>query len=155
MPTFSNRRWVRFSAEQMFDVVADVERYPEFLPLCDSLGVTSRAEDAGKTILVAKMAVGYKGIREAFTTRVTLKPAELAILVEYLDGPFHHLENRWKFVAAAGGSEIDFYIDYAFRSRMLAVLMGSLFEQAFRRFSEAFEERARQVHGSAHLSKSP
>ena len=149
MPSFSNRRRVRYSPQQMFDVVADIERYPEFLPLCESLEVTDRDTSGRETRLVARMAVGYKGLRETFTTRVTLKPDLPAILVEYLDGPFHHLENRWRFLAAPDGSEIDFYIDYEFRSGMLALLMGSVFDQAFHRFSEAFEERARHVYGVA------
>ncbi len=95
------------------------------------------------------MGVGFKGIREAFTTQVLLKPSEPAILVEYLDGPFHHLENRWRFLAAPGGSEIDFFIDYEFRSKMLAVLMGSVFDQAFRKFTEAFDQRARAIYGAS------
>ena len=149
MPTFATRRFVPFTQNQMFDVVADVECYPEFLPLCDSLVVLSREVRADVTKLVATMGVGYQGIRQSFTTEVLLKPVEPAILVTYLDGPFHHLENRWGFLAAPGGSEIDFYIDYEFRSKMLAVLMGSLFDQAFRRFTQAFDERARSVYGQS------
>ncbi len=110
---------------QMFDIVADVERYPEFLPLCESLAVKSREALGDKTRLVATMGVGYKTLRETFTTQVLLKPGEPAIDVTYLDGPFHHLENRWRFLATPGGSEIDFFIEYAFKSPMLALLMGA------------------------------
>lgn len=148
MPTFTNRHFVPFTARQMYDLVADVERYPEFLPLCESLTITSREADGNATRLVATMGVGYKTIRERFASRVILRPDDLAIDVAYLDGPFHHLENRWRFLAAPDGSEIDFYISYEFRSRMLAVLMGTLFDQAFRRFTAAFEERARVVYGT-------
>jgi coenzyme Q-binding protein COQ10 len=151
MPSFSTRRFTPFTPGEMYAVVADVERYPEFLPLCESLVVTSRKEQANQTVLVATMGVGYKAIRESFTTRATLSPRTPAILVEYIDGPFHHLENRWRFLPAGGGSEIDFFIDYEFRSRMLALLMGSLFDQAFRRFAEAFDERARKVYGDRRL----
>lgn len=147
MPSYSSRRRVPFTPAQMFDVVADVERYPEYLPLCESLVVTSRDAIPGGTKLIATMGVGYKTIRENFTTQVLLRPDEPAIDVAYLDGPFHHLDNRWRFLDAPGGSDIDFYIEYEFRSRMLAVLMGSLFDQAFRRFSEAFDARARKLYG--------
>lgn len=147
MPSFTSRRRVAFTPAQMYDVVADVERYPEFLPLCESLVVKSREEVPGGSKLIATMGVGYKTIRETFTTQVRLRPDEPAIDVAYLDGPFHHLDNRWRFLAAPSGSDIDFYIEYEFRSRMLAVLMGSLFDQAFRRFSEAFDARARGLYG--------
>ena len=154
MPSFSNIRDVPFTAQQMFYLVADVERYPEFLPLCESLIVLSRRVEGGLTILEARMGVGYKAIRETFTSRVTLTPAAPSnmpatpsILVEYLDGPFRRLENRWRFIPTVGGSDIDFYVDYEFRSPVLAILMGAMFDKAFRQFASAFEERARQVYG--------
>jgi coenzyme Q-binding protein COQ10 len=130
----------------MFDVVADVERYPEFLPLCESLAVESRTATANGSVLVARMSVGYRAIREAFTTRVTLEPAAPAILVEYLDGPFSHLENRWRFLPTPGGCEIDFFIDYQFRSTMLALVVGAAFDKAVRHYAEAFEARARALY---------
>jgi coenzyme Q-binding protein COQ10 len=132
----------------MFDVVADVERYPEFLPLCEGLAVESRAPAADGSVLVARMTVGYRAIREAFTTRVTLRPAEPAILVEYLDGPFSHLENQWRFLAAPGGCDVDFFIDYQFRSTMLALVVGAAFDKAVRHYTEAFETRARALYGA-------
>jgi coenzyme Q-binding protein COQ10 len=152
MPRHEARRVVPYSPGQMYALVADVERYPEFLPLCESLQVrrrTPRAEGDGE-VLLATMAVGYKAIRESFTSRVTLEPAIPRVLVEYVDGPFSHLENRWDFHAVPGregACEVEFQIDYAFRSFLLQALMGSLFEQAFARFAEAFEERARAVYG--------
>lgn len=148
MPRFSNQRRVPFTPVQMFDVVADVEKYPRFLPMCESLTVRRREEKGESTILTATMGVGYKAIREHFTSRVTLVPAEPRILVEYLDGPFHHLENRWRFLPATHGSIVDFYIEYEFRSAMLGLLMGAMFDRAFHKFSEAFEARARTVYGS-------
>jgi coenzyme Q-binding protein COQ10 len=160
MPSFEKRQRVSFSARQMYDLVADVERYPEFLPMCESLAVRRREVVNGCDVLTATMAVGYKALKESFTTRVTLMPRESQILVAYLDGPFRRLENRWRFVpdlagaladkalVDAGGSVVDFYIDYEFRSALLAVVMGALFDKAFRRFTQAFEERARVVYGS-------
>jgi coenzyme Q-binding protein COQ10 len=140
-------RRVPFSAKQMFAIVADVERYPEFLPLCEGLHVRSRAQHGNESVLTATMSVGYRAIRESFTSRVTLRPARNEIDVAYLDGPFSHLDNRWRFRDVSGGSEIDFYIDYAFASRMLALVMGAVFDKAVRRYTQAFEERASAVYG--------
>lgn len=148
MPTFRNRRNLKFTPGQMFDVVADVERYPEFVPMCETLQVNSRTTSGTDEILVATMSVGYKAIRETFTTRVTLRKQQNQILVEYLDGPFSHLENRWCFLPSGDGCEVDFYLDYQFRSRMLAMLMGTVFDKAFRKFSAAFEARAHRVYRS-------
>jgi coenzyme Q-binding protein COQ10 len=136
----------------MFDLVSDVERYPEFVPLCQSLQVRRRATDAaGVEVLTADMKVGYLAIRESFTTRVTLDRTNLKILVEYIDGPFSWLENVWTFTAEgeAKTSRVEFFIDYEFRSRMLGALMGSMFDAAFRRFAVAFERRADKVYGTA------
>jgi coenzyme Q-binding protein COQ10 len=155
MPSFSNIRRVPFTAQQMFDLVADVEKYPEFLPLCESLSVLTRRDAGPQTVLDARMGVGYKAIHETFTSRVTLTPDGPAILVEYLDGPFKRLENRWRFLAAPGGSDIDFYVDYEFRSPILAVLMGVMFDKAFRQFAAAFEERARKVYGVGAIASGP
>ena len=131
----------------MFALVADVESYPEFLPLCEALKVTSRRERENKTLLIADMTVGYKAIRETFTSQVMLDPEALRIEVQYLNGPFRYLNNVWTFLPADGGSDIGFYIDYEFKSRMLGILMGSMFDVAFRKFSQAFEERADKIYG--------
>ena len=147
MPKFETTRRVPYTAQQMYQIVADVEAYPQFLPLCEALKVESREVAGEKTTIIATMSVGYKTIRESFRTRVTLTPGEPTILVEYLDGPFKRLENRWRFLPTATGSDVHFFIDYEFRSVMLSVLMGALFDKAFRRFSEAFEDRARTVYG--------
>jgi len=151
MPKFRTSRTVPFAAKAMFDLVADVEAYPQFLPLCLDLKVRRRtvAEDGRQTV-VADMVVGYKAIRESFTSRVTCDPANLAILVEYIDGPFQHLENRWHFEELGPElSKIEFDIAYEFRSRALALIVGNMFETAFRKFAEAFENRAALVYGSA------
>jgi len=132
----------------MFDLVADVERYPEFVPMCESLTVRKRSgEPEGVEIIIADMTVAYKVIRETFSSRVTLDRPKLSILVEYLDGPFSHLENRWRFRPESERmSEVDFFISYEFRSKMLGMVMGALFDSAFRRFAEAFERRADKIY---------
>ena len=147
MPSFRTTRQVRHSPSQMFDLVADVESYPDFLPLCEDLKIRRRAQSGeGIETLVAEMAVGYKAIRESFTSRVTLDRPRLQILVEYVDGPFSYLENRWTFRPVPGGCEVEFFIDYEFRSLALRLLMGAMFDRAFRKFVEAFEERADQIY---------
>lgn len=148
MPSFRSTQTVGHSPVQMFDLVADVERYPEFLPLCESLRVLRRSQSGeGVETLVAAMGVGYKAIRESFTTRVTLDRPRLRILVEYVDGPFKYLENRWTFKPHATGCEVDFFISYEFRSLTLGLLMGSVFDKAFRRFVGAFQDRADAIYG--------
>ncbi len=149
MPEFSTTRHVRHSASEMFDLVADVERYPEFVPLCRALKVKKRAAAGeGVEILVADMTVAYKLIRETFTSRVTLDKPKLQILVEYLDGPFSRLQNRWNFrTAGEQACDVEFFISYEFKSRVLAALMGAMFDAAFRRFADAFEKRADAIYG--------
>jgi coenzyme Q-binding protein COQ10 len=149
MPEFTTTRHVRHSAANMFDLVADVERYPEFVPLCSSLKVRRRIEEPECVlILIADMTVAYKVIRERFVSRVTLDRPNLQILVEYLEGPFSHLENRWSFRPTGERTcEVRFFISYEFRSRMLGMLMGSMFDLAFRRFAAAFEHRADKIYG--------
>jgi coenzyme Q-binding protein COQ10 len=131
----------------MFNLVADVESYPEFVPLCEELRIRRRAKsDDGIETLVAEMSVGYKAIRETFTTRVTIDEPRLRILVEYVEGPFSFLENRWTFKPDPAGCAVEFYIAYEFKSFALRMLMGTMFDRAFRKFAEAFEERADVVY---------
>jgi coenzyme Q-binding protein COQ10 len=149
MPEFATRRRVRHSAGDMFDLVADVERYPEFVPLCQSLRVRRRVPEAeGVELVVAEMVVAYKLVRQNFTSRITLDRANLEILVEYVEGPFSRMQNRWHFRPLSEQTcEVEFFISYEFKSRTLAMLMGAMFEAAFRRFASAFERRADQVYG--------
>jgi coenzyme Q-binding protein COQ10 len=155
MPQFSSKRRVPHSAQQMFDLVADVERYPQFVPLCKALKIRERVQqDDGTEVLIADMTVSFKLVQESFTSRVTLDRANRKILVEYLKGPFSNLENRWTFVAKTERAcEVGFFIAYDFRSRVLATLMGAMFDAAFHKFAEAFETRADQVYGRAALSR--
>ena len=147
MPHFETNHVVKHTADQMFDLVADVEHYPAFLPLCEALTVRTRKERDGKVLLLADMTVGYKAIRETFTTQVLLNKDERVIEVKYIDGPFKYLDNRWRFEPAGEGQSIvHFYIDYEFKSRILGALMGSMFDRAFRMFSDAFEKRADSIY---------
>jgi coenzyme Q-binding protein COQ10 len=148
MPEFRTTRRVAHSAPAMFDLVADVERYPEFVPFCESLDVRGRRKEGEREVLVADMSVGYKLVRETFTSKVTLDRPALTIRADYLDGPFRSLENSWTFSPLPeGGSEISFCIVWEFRSRTLAVLMGAMFDRAFRTFADAFEARADRIYG--------
>jgi len=161
MPSFKTTQIVSFTAQQMFDLVADIQAYPQFLPLCEDLKIRERNSTAeGLPQLIADMTCGYKAIRETFTSRVTLDQPNQRILVEYIDGPFSHLRNQWRFEQSPpsyepGGSAVHFDIDYAFKSPMLGLLVGSMFYHAFRRFLVAFESRATQVYGSNSGSANP
>ncbi|KJC53784.1 cyclase [Bradyrhizobium sp. LTSP849] len=154
MPKFSSKRRVHHSASEMFDLVADVERYPEFVPLCSALKIRQRMpKPDGTEVLVADMTVSFKLVKESFTSRVTLDRANLKILVEYLQGPFSNLENRWTFEPKGDDvCDVGFFLAYEFKSRMLALLMGSMFDAAFARFSTAFEKRADAVYGRPKLA---
>lgn len=149
MPRFSSKRRVPHSAAQMFDLVADIERYPEFVPLCQALKVRQHTQRPdGTEIVVADMTVSFKLVRETFTSQVTLDRPNLKILVEYLRGPFRNLENRWTFEAKGEDvCDVGFFLSYEFKSRMLAALMGAMFDAAFARFSMAFEKRADVIYG--------
>jgi len=149
MPRFSSKRRVDHSAREMFDLVADVERYPEFVPLCQSLKIRQRTQQPdGTEVVVADMTVSFKLVKESFTSKVTLDRSNLTILVEYLRGPFRHLENRWSFEPKSEKAcDVGFFLEYEFKSRMLAMLMGTMFDAAFARFSAAFEKRADIIYG--------
>ena len=154
MPSFRSERRVRHRSDRMFDLVADVERYPEFVPLCQSLKIRQRNPGPnGTEVVIADMTVSFKLVRETFTSRVTLDRPNLNILVEYLRGPFSKLENRWTFEPKSDNScDVGFYIAYEFKSRMLALLMGSMFDAAFQRFAAAFEKRADRIYGKRIVS---
>lgn len=149
MPQFETTRRVSHSAQNMFDLVADVAQYPRFVPLCKSLRVRRRDTlPDGREVMIAEMTVAYKFIRESFTSRVILDRANNIIDVSYLDGPFQEMNNRWTFTAVDDAhTDVGFHIRYEFKSATLATLMGSVFDRAFRKFASAFEERADKVYG--------
>jgi coenzyme Q-binding protein COQ10 len=146
MPSHAERRVLPYSPRDMFDLVADIDKYPQFLPWCLAARVRSREGN----IIVADLVIGHSFIRERFTSRVTLTPppdehGEGRIDVEYIEGPMEHLTNQWIFRPVPQGTEIDFHVDFAFRSRMLEKLMGMLFHEAVTRMVRAFETRAAKV----------
>ena len=159
MPAFSTTRRVPFTPRQMYDLVADVEQYPKFLPLCEGLTVKKRERDGDEAVLICAMTVGYHAIRETFTSRVVLDPSTLQVhagsVPEYPSGPFRQVENRWSFAQAEGGCDVQFYISYEFKSLMLQMLVGSLFDRVFRRYTQAFEERAHAVYGAPAVGTAP
>lgn len=150
MPTYADRQIVPFSPVQMFDLVADVGRYPEFLPWCTGAHVRSREHVRTREaeLLVADLAVGFGPIRERFTSRVILQTPR-RIRVTYQDGPFHYLNNQWLFTADTDGTRIDFWVDFEFRNRMLQRAMGLVFNEAVRRMVGAFLQRAKDVYDDA------
>ncbi|HVY18512.1 MAG TPA: SRPBCC family protein [Bauldia sp.] len=150
MPHFATERHVAHSAADMFALVADVETYPQFVPMCEKLTVRARSREGEREVLVADMTVAYAIVRETFTTKVTVDRQALAISAEYINGPFHHLDSRWTFVPEGERAcLVRFAIDYEFKSRVLSAVMGATFESAFRKFGEAFEKRADTVYGTA------
>ncbi|MCZ2328595.1 type II toxin-antitoxin system RatA family toxin [Bartonella sp. F02] len=149
MPTFTTQKKIAHTAPEMFDLVSDIECYPEFLPMCEALTIRSRKKNEEKTLIIADMTVGYKMIQETFTTQVFLQPKESIIEVQYIDGPFKYLENRWRFhsLENSNACNVEFFIDYEFKNKIFGLVMSSVFDIAFHKFTDAFEMRAHQVYG--------
>ena len=143
MTVHRETRVLPYTPAQVYHLVADVERYPEFLPWCLVCRIKKRESE---TSLIAELAVGFKMVREQFLSRVTLQPIE-AIKVEYLSGPFDHLTNTWELAPDPGGTAVHFYLSFEFKSRLLQALIGVLFEEAVHRMVSAFEERAKKLYG--------
>ncbi len=152
MPTHAEKRRLPYTPEQMFDLVADVEKYPEFLPWCVATRIKSRHGDT----ITADMAVGYKMFRERFTSVARIDREHMRIDIEYREGPFRYLNNHWLFERDGKGCAIDFYIDFEFRSHILEKAITAVFNKAVSVMVEAFEKRARATYGSdGRKSKSP
>jgi coenzyme Q-binding protein COQ10 len=158
MPTHAERKKLPYSAEQMFDLVAGVEKYPEFLPWCLSAHIIKQTD----TEIFADLVIGYKLVREWFTSKVMLdRPG--SIRVEYLRGPMRHLANNWNFIPEPdGGCTVDFYVDFEFKNPIFQKLMGVFFNEIVRRMVDAFESRAQALYGrkksrpaSSTVKKSP
>lgn len=141
MPRHAETRRLPYTPDQMFDLVADVSRYAEFLPWVTAVRIRSNSP----TEMVADLIVGFKGLRETFTSKVQ-KVRPTAIHVDYLDGPLKYLTNDWRFRAAPGGCDVDFAVDFAFRNRMFEMLAGQVFGQALRKMIGAFEDRAASLY---------
>lgn len=142
MPTHAEKKVLRYTPEQLFDMVADVRRYPEFLPWCVGARIISRSEQE----LVADLTIGFKMFRETFRSQVTLERPH-HVHVRYLNGPFRYLNNHWRFHAHPQGTEVDFFVDFEFRSRLLQAVIGTVFNEAVRLMVRAFERRAMQLYG--------
>ncbi|RAU22426.1 ubiquinone-binding protein [Paramagnetospirillum kuznetsovii] len=143
MPTHAEQRILPYTPEQLFQLVADVEKYPEFLPWC----VASRIRRREGQVFFADLVIGFKLIRERFTSKVTLNGPD-RVDVTYTEGPFHHLNNHWIFRRQPdGGTEIDFYVDFEFKSKLLQTVIGALFNEAVKLMVSSFEKRARQLYG--------
>jgi coenzyme Q-binding protein COQ10 len=142
MPTHAEQRVLPYTPEQLFALVADVERYPEFLPWC----VGARIRERRQGLIVADLIIGFRMFRERFTSRVVLDPPH-RIDVAYTDGPFRYLNNHWKFERVPEGCRIDFFVDFEFKSRILQKVIEVLFSEAVRRMVAAFEARARDLYG--------
>lgn len=143
MPKHSETRRLPYTPEQMFDLVADVKHYPEFLPWVSAMRVRQDSD----TATLADMIVGFKGLRETFTSKVE-KERPSRIHVEYIDGPLKYLHNDWRFRPDGEGCAVDFVVDFAFKNRVFEMLAGQVFGMALRKMIGAFEERAAQLYGS-------
>jgi coenzyme Q-binding protein COQ10 len=148
MPTHSETRALPYTADQMFDLVADVGSYPKFLPWCAAARVKSRTPFEEGEIMEADLVISFKVFRERFTSRVELNPAKREIHTEYLDGPFRYMQSSWRFTETPGGCEVIFYVDFAFKNKILQQLIGVVFNEAMQRIVRAFEARAEALYGA-------
>lgn len=149
MPTHAERQIVPYTPEQLFDLVADVGKYPQFLPWC----IGARVRGSSPTALVADLTIGFGPFRESFTSRVTLDRPH-RVRVRYENGPFRYLNNQWDFRPHEGGTEVAFFVDFEFRSRILQAAIGVVFNEAVRRMVNAFQKRAREIYGPPVLARS-
>ncbi|QJF51322.1 type II toxin-antitoxin system RatA family toxin [Roseobacter ponti] len=147
MPTHSETRKLPYTAQQMYDLVADVGSYPEFLPWCSAARVRSVTQQGDREIMEADLVISFKVFRERFTSRVELMPRDKKIDTEYLDGPFRYMKSNWAFEDTEGGCNVSFFVDFAFRNMILQRLIGVVFNEAMHRIVRAFEARAADLHG--------
>lgn len=149
MPTHSETRVLPYSAQQMYDLVADVARYPQFLPWCAAARIRSRRIEGPAEVMEADLVISFKVFRERFGSRVTLFADTHKIDTEYLDGPFRYMKSTWGFVDVPGGCEVAFYVDFEFRNAVLQGIIGIVFNEAMQRIVRAFERRAAELYGTA------
>ena len=148
MPSHSEKRLMPYTPAQMYDLVGDVARYPEFLPWCSAARIRSRRRQGESEVVEADLVISFRVFREKFGSRVTLHDDGSLIGIDYLDGPFKYLNSQWRFGPAPGGCEVDFHVDFEFRSRILQGVIGLVFGEAMRRIVRAFETRAAQLYGA-------
>jgi coenzyme Q-binding protein COQ10 len=149
MPRHTEKRILPYTPEQLFDLVADVGHYQEFLPWV----AATRIREDSETAMVADLIVGFSALKETFSSRVKKNRPE-QIDIDYIEGPLKHLHNHWKFRAVPGGTEVDFCVDFAFRNRIFEALAGQMFDRALRRMINAFEERAAVLYGAGESGSS-
>jgi coenzyme Q-binding protein COQ10 len=147
MPTHSETRFLPYSAQQMYDLVADVSAYPQFLPWCAAARVGRVTQAADHTVMEADLVISFKVFRERFASRVVLFPDAHRIDTEYLDGPFRYMKSNWAFADAPGGCEVSFFVDFEFRNAILQGIIGVVFNEAMQRIVRAFERRAAALYG--------
>ncbi len=147
MPTHEETRHLPYTAEQMYALVSDVARYPEFLPWTAAARVRSVTDDGDRKIMLADLVISFKVFREKFGSRVVLWPDEHRIDTEYLDGPFEFMISNWKFTDTDGGCDVFFHVDFAFRNRLLQSTATLFFNDAMQRIVRAFERRAQELYG--------
>ncbi|WP_339854987.1 type II toxin-antitoxin system RatA family toxin [Roseovarius nubinhibens] len=149
MPSHSETRQMPYSAQQMYDLVADVASYPDFLPWTAAARVRSvTPREDGAEVMEADLVISFKLFREKFGSRVTLWPEDLAIDTEYLDGPFKYMQSEWRFRDVEGGCEVGFSVDFEFRNLLLQKAAGLFFFEAMQRVVRAFEARAHELYGA-------
>lgn len=149
MPTHSETRHLPYTAQQMYDLVADVGSYPEFLPWCAAARIRSRTDKGDHEVMEADLVISFKVFRERFGSRVTLWPEEMRIDTEYLDGPFRYMKSNWGFTDTDSGCDVAFFVDFEFKNIVLQRLIGVVFNEAMQRIVRAFEDRAHALYGSA------
>lgn len=147
MPTHSETKTLPYTAQQMYDLVADVAKYPEFLPWCAAARIRSRVPQGAAEIVEADLIISFKVFRERFGSRVSLFPEDKKIDTEYLDGPFKYMKSNWAFADVEGGCDVSFFVDFEFKNAMLQGIIGLVFNEAMQRIVRAFEARAKALYG--------
>lgn len=148
MPTHAETRILPYSPAQMYDLVADIAAYPQFLPWCSGARINARSGGPEGEVVDADLIISFKVFRERFGSRVTLYPDVGRIDVQYIDGPFRKMDSQWEFLPHQDGCEVRFYVDFEFRSRTLQALIGVVFNQAMQRIVAAYETRAAAIYGA-------
>lgn len=147
MPTHSETKTLPYTAQQMYDLVADVAKYPKFLPWCAAARIRSRTPQGAAEVVEADLIISFKVFRERFGSRVTLFPEDKKIDTEYLDGPFKYMKSNWAFEDVEGGCDVSFFVDFEFKNAMLQGIIGLVFNEAMQRIVRAFEARAKALYG--------
>lgn len=147
MPTHSETRPLPYTAQQMYDLVADVASYPKFLPWCSAARIRSVTAQGDSSVMLADLVISFKVFRERFGSRVVLHPTQFSVDTEYLDGPFKYMKSTWDFKDVEGGCEVSFFVDFEFKNVILQKIIGVVFSEAMHRIVKAFETRADALYG--------